>query len=183
MDAMLPKAYIVGAMIVVGLIALAIVARNWSCRQTWADRREERREERSQRSVTCRVLDVLDGARLMVAWGRRDKGQREVILRGIEIPPSAQVSAAENLEWLAGGSVRIEYESHRLFAAGEGDVALEAAEMEATEPVAGLVYGNGNQCMNVEQLFAGLARCNAEANDVMRAAEKAAKKAKKGIWR
>lgn len=49
------------------------------------------------------MIDVLDGARLLVAWGRRDKSRREVILWGVEVPPSASVSAPFNLEgrkWL-----------------------------------------------------------------------------------
>lgn len=184
MEFLTSKAGVMLALAVVGLVALAVVARNWSCRQSFWDRREERKEERRQRSVTCRVLDVLDGSRMLVAWGRRDKGQREVVLQGVEVPPNASVSAAFHLEGLTvGESVRVEYESHRLFAAGDGEAELESAEMEATAPIVGIVYGDGNVCLNVEQIFAGLARCNADANEIMRAAEKTAKREKKGIWR
>jgi endonuclease YncB( thermonuclease family) len=184
MSLLLSKPMIYAGLAVVFMVALSIVARNWSCRKSWIDRAADRREERAQRAVTCKVIQVIDGARLVVAWGRRDRLEREVVLQGVEVPASVADESRANLERMtAGGSVTVHYESHRLFAASESEATIREAEMDATAPIVGLVYGDGNRCLNIDQLFAGLAKCGTDANDVMKAAEKAARKSKVGIWK
>jgi endonuclease YncB( thermonuclease family) len=145
--------------------------------------REQRREDRSKREVTCTVKGVIDGSRLQVVWGRRDRGEREIVLLGIEIPPAVDAAAKTNLERLtAGGLVRVEYVSHRPFSASDSEEVVEAAEMEATEPIIGQAFGDGGVNLAIEQLRLGLARCGKDAPEQFLKVEKEAKANHKGTW-
>jgi endonuclease YncB( thermonuclease family) len=178
------KILIMLIVVAVILIAFASILKLMGCQTARQQNREERREERLQRQVSCPVVEVIDGGRLLVAWGPRDKRRREVILQGIEIPQTVASEAKAYLERMTGGGVvRIDYKSRAIFAADESGAAVEAAEMGSSAPITGTVYGPGNVCLQVEQLFAGLAKCNGEASDVMKGAEKAAKKNHVGIWK
>jgi len=177
-------------LIIVGVIAAVILGfvvtiLSMAGCETWRQKhRDTRREERLNRSVECKVVEVIDGARFSVAWGPRDKKRREVFLQGVEIPTQVQDEARENLSRLiSGGTVRVDYRSSGIFSSGDEPEEVDRVELEASTPIEGIVYGPGNVCIQVEQLFAGLAKCNDKANDVMKAAEKAARKKQIGVWK
>jgi len=110
LSTLIGKAGITLALVTVCLVALAIVARNWSCRKP--------REPRPPRIITAGPYDVVDsptGASLVVAAGRRGR-TRTIILAGVAVPASgafAQVSA-DHLRGMAGGSITVQYERHGL---------------------------------------------------------------------
>lgn len=179
----LPTKIIAGLGIIAFILLMLVMVQN---RMGCTTPRQQRREERQNRDVTATVKSVLDGARLTVAWGRRDRLEREVVLKGIEVPsePAIEAAAKSNLERLtAGGSVRIQYVSKRIFFSSDGEGETEAAdtEMEATETIVGVVFGDGGVNLAVEQLRVGLARTNQDATAEMKAAEEAARKAKIGL--
>lgn len=172
-------------MIFVGLFAaillfIWLVQGRMGC-ETWRQKhRDERHEKRTHRTVECQVKSIADGATLEVSWGLRNRQTRVVRLDGISVPPAAAAAAKTNLESLtSGGTVRIEYETRVIFGNESDD---EPPEMEATA-ITGMVFGDGNQCCNVEQVLAGVAKAEAEADPVIKAAEKQAIKAKRGIWK
>jgi endonuclease YncB( thermonuclease family) len=174
------------ALVVAGLIALVCFT-IISCNRTkLAERREHRREERSHKMATCNVTQVIGGGMIEVEWTRRKT--REVLLAGIEVPVECESQASDNLDRLVSSTaVTLLYESRRVF--GDSADASHSSEIESagevfetSGPISAIVYDAGHRCLQVEQLAAGLARCNGEANDEMKAAEKSAKKAKRGIW-
>jgi endonuclease YncB( thermonuclease family) len=161
------KPMIVLALIVVGLIALAVIARNWGCRPEPKPIVRERE-----------VASVLNGATILVKAGLRDRRSETVTLQDIATPesssPFSEASRA-NLERLAGATIRVEVDRHGLFRG-------EPEEMESRGPICGTVYGESNVCCNLAQVMAGMASCLPSADKVWKAAETKAKKEKLGIW-
>ena len=105
------KASLYLVLVVVGLIALAVVARNWSCRSP--------RQPRPHKIVTAgpyRVLSIPTGASIEVATGRKDKRTRTIRLLYVQAPvsgPDAQ-AAIDNLRDIAGPEITVQYEKHGL---------------------------------------------------------------------
>jgi endonuclease YncB( thermonuclease family) len=176
---------ILGGLVVVafGLMLIYMIQGRMGCQTARQQNREERREKRSKREKVCQLLRIDDGATLTVVWGLRDRGEKTVVIEGISIPSTQQSAAKANLEKLtAGNQVRVHYEVHRLFAAEAGEEELEDAELESSSPIVGAVYGDGGLNLGIEQLRAGLAKCQPDAAKELINAEREAKKAKKGIW-
>jgi endonuclease YncB( thermonuclease family) len=176
------KLYAVAFCVIAGLFLVWRIMLLSGCQTAKQKNREERREERSKRSKLCEVVQVWSGAQLEVEWLRRKT--KVLALQGIEVPPSVVAESCEHLRTLVcKNEIRVDYETHRLFSAGDNEAALEVMEVQVMEPIVGMVYGDGNVCLNVEQLRAGLARCTEGATSEMKAAEKAAKKSKIGVWK
>jgi len=147
-------------LVVVGLIALAIVARNWSCRQ---------HHERPDPVNGYTVDHVETGNRIEVEAGWRGHKMRSVVLHGIGTPtadPLAEQSRA-NLETLAGETIRAEILDGHEHGSGEIDA---------------VVWGEHGAHCQIEQLRAGLAWVTDTKYAAWLKVEAEARKAKRGIW-
>jgi endonuclease YncB( thermonuclease family) len=177
---------------VICLICLAIIARNWSCRQPKPPR---------ERSATYEVVSCPTGASVEVRVGRRRTAV--VALDNIAAPAAGEPLADEsraNLAVLAGTQIRVEWTRHGIFrgasveqppaappsadVSGDRDTGETAADFEARPPDSGVVYGSSGACCQQEQLAAGYAKLIdvTTAPKAWKTAETTARKAALGVW-
>ena len=116
-----------------------------------------------------RVAATVNGATLQVVSGVLGRQRKTVMLAGIAAPGMNDPCGPEsqkNLEELAGDAVRLTTASRRLGSA----IVAESC------------FGAGGDELDLAQLKAGLARCETGATKEQLAAEKAARRAKRGLW-
>ena len=188
--------YAIIAGVLVALVCLAIIARNWSCRKP-----RPPRPPRPNRVESFEVVSVPTGNSIEVKAGR--KGTILITLKGIGVPniPGAVDAARANLEKIAGKRIEAEVPGRRTrgdaYASRlDGEVQQNEVqpdeEAEAVDP--GLlearsdfsspnVKGETGLCLQLEQLKAGLAISVGEIPKAWAEAEKDARKAKRGVWK
>ena len=125
------------------------------------------------------VVAVPNGATITVQAGLLGRKTATVTLQyvaaaeGVYAEPSRQA-----LETRAGKTIRVEDEKRRLLSAERED----SEDLEARGPIVGVVYGETGALLNLAQISDGWATCTEGAPKEYAAAEKAAKKAKVGMW-
>ena len=143
------------------LLCLVLSHEGCSCRR--------HREPRPPRSWSFEVDSVENGATIIVKTGLRERRTAAVTLANIVAPADGQPLAEQsraNLQRLAGERIRVE--------AARGGLS--------GKPLIGVAHGVTGACLNLEQLRAGLARCEQSAPAEWQAAETEARKHKRGIW-
>ena len=171
------------ALVVVGLLALAVIARNWSCRHERPPR---------VRTFTADVDSVPNGASIVIKTGWRQRRTAAVALVDLAAPSEGDSLADDsrtNLARLAGSRIRIE--SSRAMREGspepsECDSAVDPEGMALDLGLSaldfqGVVYGESGENLCLAQLRAGLARNQGQRAEWI-AAAKAAQEARQGIW-
>jgi len=157
-------------------VSLAIVARNWPCRQP-----KPPRPPRPNRVESFEVVACPTGNSIEVKAGRKGR-TITITLGGIGVPTGYQADSWAHLKKLAGATIRAEVPGRRL--QSEPDTEPPEARSDFTSP---LVYGESGLCLQLEQLKAGMACTVERPNESLPAdwlaAEKAAQKAGIGIWR
>lgn len=184
MGALLAKPTLILALVVVGLIAMAVIARNhWGCTPP-------PKPPIVSKHGPYTVVSVDSGALIQVRAGLAGKRTKPIVLAEIAAPATGENAnrSRENLATLAGASVWVETERQRiLFRATSGDPAEEAAsmaaEMEARGPLIGVVYGESGVCLNAAQVAQGWAVCEPDAPEEWQKLQAEAAKAKRGIWK
>jgi hypothetical protein len=156
-------------------IALAVVARNWSCRE------QRHREPKVITAGPYKVLSVDTGASITVAAGRKDKRTNTVQLQYVQAPATGKwfQLSIDHLKEIAGESVTVQYEKHGLFRGTEEE---SKEEVEARGPMVGIVFGHSGIDLNLDQINNGYADCTEDAPKLYRTARNQAKKSKAGIW-
>lgn len=117
------------------------------------------------------VVHVVSGCEIEVRGALRSRTNR-VTLVDIDCGDRPE-EAQENLERLAGKTIRVEVSRGRLRA--DTEEKLEGRDLT------GVVYNSNGTNLNVEQLRAGLARNKGVMKD-FEAAEEEARKAGRGLW-
>ncbi len=106
--------YILLGVMVICLICLAIIARNWSCRKP--------RPPRPPRVVVVGPYEVVsvDGPAALTVKAR-GKRTRQVMLVGVAAPDEAKwvVISKDHLKEMAGGKVTVQYERHGIVRGNE----------------------------------------------------------------
>lgn len=154
------------ALVAVIAVATAVVARNWSCRQGRQDTEPE-----IQTVGPYVVSSVPTGRTIIVKFGVRNRRHDTATLLGIATPSDsifAEKSRA-SLESLAGKSI----------------TADVANEQWGRDEITGTVYGESGACLQLAQLEAGMAKIDdshGKPPASWTAAQKAAQKAKRGVW-
>lgn len=116
-------------------------------------------------TVAGKVLEVSAGNRFSLQQGRLRRCQ--VQLKGLGVPAGDQPYGKESREFL-----------QRLI----GNKNVEVETTKRGDPLHGTVYSPEGWNINLEQVREGMAWCTASASAPLRAAEKEAKKAKRGLW-
>lgn len=141
-------------------------------------------EPRPPRTRDYEVVRAETGASLTVKAGR--KRTNTVYLAGIAAPPvnSKHAEASrQNLERLAGGTIRVETTRTGLFR-GEAPEEEPADDVMAERaPIVGIVYGSSGVCLNRQQVAEGWATCNDSAPAEWWDVQKDARKNKRGLWK
>jgi len=169
------KGGIVAAMVLVGLICLAVISRNWSCRQ--------HRPPRPPQSRQYVVQEVPNGGTLLVKAGLRERRTVTIVLADIAAPPidgPLGEAARTNLERYSGKTIRVEFERRRLLAVADGEE--EPTAVEDRGPIVAIVYGESGCCLNLEQIMDGMATCLPSAPKEWKREEAIARKKKLGLW-
>lgn len=148
--------YIWAAIVLLALLFLWGIARNWSCRHTRTDERHERREERKNKVTTYgpyEVLKVVSGNCIDCSAGRRIKEDDislqsrtvRVYLSMIGVPSELHLSneSRKHLEKIAGSSVTVRCKK----------------ESRRPDVLIGEVFGTSAEPLQVLQLREGLAQC------------------------
>jgi hypothetical protein len=171
------KGGIIAAAAVVALICLAIISRNWSCRP-----HKPPRPPRPPRIEEFDVLGVVNGATITVDSRRHDTVQ----LADVAAPAEGEPGFAEsrdNLAKIAGQRIRVEVHGRLRAAVTDEDTGLTANGYQplAGRPhvVVGVVYGESGLLLNLSQAAGAFIRCLPSAPAEWKAAEAAARKAKK----
>ena len=175
-----------------------------SCREMMCGCKPRRTEPRIK-TFRVAVVGVPTGASVETAYGRKERRKTTVTLDGIAAPvdgPLAEQSRA-NLERMAGKVVRVETERRGLFSSDAhdgqrrldetvGEVTAEASPeqsqdeadggVESRGPAVGVVYGESGQCLNTEQLAAGMAKLLPDGPKEWKVFETKARKSKLGVW-
>lgn len=168
MGLLLSKPMMYAAMLTVALVALAVVARNWSCRQG------RERDPIDRTLGPCQVISVDSGSTLTVAGrlrGDEPESRREssLSLPGVASPAEGQPGFEESKTSLTastGNEVMIDRQKEKI---------LDRFEIVA-------VYSATGQDLSLSQLQAGMAWCQIDAGQTYRDAQKAAQKRKVGLW-
>jgi endonuclease YncB( thermonuclease family) len=150
-------------LVVVGLIALAVIARNWSCRKSPEPNTIERT------SGPFAVVSVDSGASLTYKHNRRNTS---LSLPNIAAPAEGQKYFDESkasLESMLGRYAAIKIH--------------ETKDRRLDRFTADDVFGPTGQCLQIEQLKAGWAWCLVKAPKAYQEAQSQAAKAKRGIWK
>jgi hypothetical protein len=170
---MLAKPAVLLGLVVVGLLALAVISRNWSCKPV--------KPPRPPHSDTFGVVEVPTGASIIVQYGLMGKKRATVALAHIQAPltgPEAEASV-EALSLAAGDVVRIEWQRGGLLRSEAPDATDDATgPPEARPPAVGVVFGESGQDLALAQLAGGFATCLTTAPDAYKKAEKSAKRRK-----
>jgi hypothetical protein len=174
-SAFIGKAGLYLAMVMICLIAMAVIARNWSCRES---------RHRDPKVVTAgpyKILSVDTGASITVAAGRKDKRTNTIQLQYVQAPATGKwfQLSIDHLKEIAGESVTVQYEKHGLF---RGTAEESKEEVEARGPMVGIVFGHSGIELNLDQVNNGYADCTEDAPKLYRTARNQAKKLKTGIW-
>lgn len=155
--------------VLICLVCLAIISRNWSCRET-----RPPRPPRPPQYATYRVIEVVNGATLRIAVGKRSRRVHTLQLMGIAAPAEGAWGFAESrdhLRQIAGTQVRIQIPSR---------IDEEPPKPERT--VVTIAWGESGACLNLEQVRAGWAKTTSEAPAQWVEAERAARSERLGIW-
>ncbi len=184
--------YIIMAVLVICLICLAIIARNWSCREK---RHRDPRPPKIDFYGPYKVKSIEAGNRIVADTGRKRNSERIVILQGVEIVPGQwEQTAKEKLAAMAGENITVKVAKRGLVKVTEGKAGIremtdeefeqlkEDLGVEVRGPVIGIVVGQSGINLNIAIVEGGYARCNADATNEMNEAEKKAKKQKFGVW-
>jgi endonuclease YncB( thermonuclease family) len=155
--------YILLGVLAIIAVALAIVARNWSCRKE----REPWRDP-IQHLGPYKVRSVISGCAIEVEKGLRGHRTDTANLAHITIPEKVKDESQDHLAKLTGDEIRLDVPNEHWL---------------RREELRGVVFGEGGANLNLEQLRAGMAVCEADATADMKSAEKEAKKAKRGYWK
>ena len=158
------------------------------------------RPPRPPHSQQYGVVEVPTGASIVVQYGLMGKKRATVALAHIQAPltgPEAEASV-EALSLAAGDVVKIEWQRGGILRGTADDAdpltglpQQEPVEdfgettgetLEALGPIVDVVYGQGNVCLQEEQLRAGLAKANEGAPKSWRTIENEAHKARRGMW-
>lgn len=154
------------------MVSLAVVARNWPCRQP-----KPPRPPRPNRVESFEVVSVPTGNSVEVKAGRRDRSIT-ITLGGIGVPTEYQADSWASLKKLVGSTIRAEVPGRRL--RSEPDTEPPEARSDFTSP---LVLGDSGLCLQLEQLKAGMAMPNtSDIPDEWMAATKYAQDNKLGLW-
>lgn len=186
MGALLAKPTVLLALVVIGLLALAVVARNWSCR-------DNTRPPLPPRIYgPYEVVSVPNGVTIEVRAGLRGRQTKTLILAHVTAPVSGEAAhlSQERLSVLAGANVRIAVERNRILfrATEDGGGAMEGAAvdsedpLEARGPLVGLVYGPTGVLLNAAMIAQGYANCSLDAPKDWKVYEKEAAVARRGLW-
>lgn len=153
---MLSKPTIWLALVAVVAVSLAVVARNWSCRQP--------RPPRPPVVLDYDVASVDSGTSLTLRYGVRDRRMVSVTLEGIEVVAGREDAAKANLETLAGDRVGVQH--GRLFGAegspvapsgiGEAEQPESPPEAVRPPPTSGIFIGPNGVALQIGQLAAGV---------------------------
>lgn len=158
---------------VVALVALAIISRNWSCRQP--------KPPRIDNLGPFKVARV-DGLNIVTEAGLG--GRRERVIRPEHLLPPTDAEwlrvASDHVAAWVGSEVTVQRERRRIFSAAEP--ALKDNEPEAFGPIVGVVFGQSGINVNLELLRGGYADCDDGAPKEWQAARDAARKKRTGIW-
>lgn len=194
-SAIIGKSGLILAMVMISLIALAVVARNWSCRQ------QRHRDPRVVMSGPFKVVSVETGASLTVESGRRGRTDKITLLY-VAAPiegPMAKI-ATDHLRQMAGTEITIQYERHGIFRGSEDEAqssqrrldddsgmtaeapALGNDGVEARLPSTGMVFGQSGIPLNLAMVEGAYADCTADAPKEFQVAKAKAQKKKAGIW-
>ena len=184
------KGTVWAALIVVGLIALAVISRNWSCRAA--------PKPRPPAFFDYTVDSVPNGATIIVKAGLLERRTATVSLIDVAAPPEGPLAeqSRANLERLAGKQIRVQVERWRLRSEeAEANGATDEAAGEVVDEEGGsdgdklegwrdrtsIVYGSSGLLLNTEQIRLGYAS-NTGTRKEWKAAEAEARKAKRGMW-
>jgi len=171
------RGMIYAGLAVVGLLALAVIARNWSCRHGRTPRPLRIHETQAE------VDSVPNGATILVKAGVRGRRTSPVLLADVAAPASGEPlfeASRENLARLAGARIRRQTE-RRFLAENEGPAQAEDGPSESRGPSEAIVFGESGENLCVAQLCAGLGR-NRGTRPEWIAAEKEAQDAHRGLW-
>jgi hypothetical protein len=165
------KGYFIAACVTACFIALAIIARNWSLRDTTIDRTVGPYE----------VVSINSGASVTYAVRRRK--HESLNLHGIASPtlnqPGGQISygcLAVLIGYKDTGDGTIDQNAF-------GDITIhESKDRRLERFTPDDVFNSSGQCLQISQLTEGWAWCLPEAPKPYKNAQKAAQKAKRGLW-
>lgn len=171
------KPYILLGLLTACLVSLAVVSRNWSCRER---RHGPFHERRIETYGPWEVLGVESGNLLVCRHGRHDRRTTRVTLLGIDCSatePLATQATQKLQELVASGPVTIRAPEN----AGPDGWARE---------LCGTVEASGGACLQTEMIRSGVAMIDpltlaAEPEAIPKAwieAERDAKKHKRGVW-
>jgi hypothetical protein len=119
---LLGKPTMILGLVVAGLIALAVISRNWSCKPV--------KPPRPPISQSFEVVDVPTGNQIIVKAGLLGKQIRTVTLADIV---AEGIGSQANLERLASKSIRVETPHHGLFRATDVVDNCESEEVVCSE--------------------------------------------------
>jgi hypothetical protein len=156
-------------------VALAVVARNWSCRE-----KREPRPPRPNKVESFTVVSVPSGNTIEVKAGKK---RTIIITLGlIAVPAECSEPSRANLAKMVGNTIEAEVPRRRL--RGTEDEPAESEPLEARSPFTSPhILGESGLCLQLEQLKAGLAMPNtSDIPDEWMAATKYAQDNKLGMW-
>jgi hypothetical protein len=162
------KMMIYGVILAVCLIAIAVIARNWSCRH--------HRDPRPPKAETVLVDSVPSGNTITGHLSGRRARETTVTLQWLAVPESVAIEATTNLAKLTGTKIRVEY-ARRM---GSEE---EATGVYARGPIIGIAYGESGVPLNLSQLADGWADVQPGAPPEFVKARDQAKKLHVGMWR
>lgn len=158
-------------LIVVGLIALAVVARNWSCRK---------RPDPRPYVVVGEVKRAIGGNQFEMSWRRRRN--HIVTLEGVGVPAAGQpysTESRESLERMIGGKqVTVTCKRDRWWRDDVSEEELIGSLVEG-QNLEGIVKAPEGWTVNEEQIRAGMAWCT---GDQWKSAELQARAERRGLW-
>jgi hypothetical protein len=166
------------AIIAMIAVSLAVVSRNWSCRKQPAP------IERTLGPYA--VVSVDSGASITFEIRRRK--HEAMNLPGIASPAKGQRGYEISCAGLATviGYAEVGEDDNGYVLVDEnrlGKITIHESKTKHLDRFdAGDVFSQSGQCLQISQLAAGLAWCNADAPKAYQAAQRAAQKKKYGLW-
>ena len=143
-SAFIGKAGLYLAMVMICLIAMAVIARNWSCRES------RHREPKVVTAGPYKVLSVDTGASITVATGRKDRRTSTIQLQYVQAPATGKwfQLSIDHLKEIAGESITVQYEKHGLFRGTEE----ESNAVETTQKDCEICNGTGVEVIDSEKM-------------------------------